>query len=98
MSIEYDEKGKYYTDIIKKLPVSVVIQTSVQLIRGFVHVKQGERLKNELERDENFLAVTDASVIGTNDRVLFSVPFMAVRRSHIIWIMPTDEKEEDTSE
>jgi len=98
MSIEYDEKGKYYTDIIKKLPVSVVIQTSVHLIRGFVHVKQGERLKNELECDENFLAVTDASVIGSGDKVLFSVPFMAVGRSHIIWVLPTNEKEEDTSE
>ena len=98
MSIEYDEKGKYYTDIITKLPVSVVIQTSIHLVRGLVHVRQGERLKNELEHDEIFLAVTDACVIGADDKILFSVPFMAVKRSHIIWIMPTDEKVEDPSE
>ncbi len=54
MSIEFDEKGKYYTDIVTKQPVAVVIQTSTHLVRGFVHVRHGERLKNELERDEGF--------------------------------------------
>jgi hypothetical protein len=92
MTIEYDEKGKYYTDIITKLPVSVVIQTSVHLVHGLVHVRQGERLKNELEREEIFLAVTEASIMGADDKVLFTAPFMAVKRSQIIWIMPADEK------
>lgn len=98
MSIEYDEKGKFYTDIITKIPVSAVIQTSMHLVRGFVHVRQGERLKNELERDEIFLAVTEASIIGADDKVLFSAPFIALKRSQIVWIMPADEKPEDTSE
>mgnify|MGYP001597207749 CR=1 FL=1 len=97
MSIEYDEKGKFYTDIITKQPISVVIQTSIHLVRGFVHVRQGERLKNELESDEVFLAVTEASVIGADEKVLFTVPFMAVKRSQIIWVMPVEEKPEDMS-
>lgn len=98
MSIEFDEKGKYYTDIVTKLPVSAVIQTSAHLVRGFVHIRQGERLKNELERDEEFLAVTEASIIGADDQVIFTAPFLAVRRSQIVWIMPDDEKLEDTRE
>ena len=98
MSIEYDDKGKYYTDIITKLPVLAVIQTRTQLVRGFIHVRQGERLKNELERDEVFLAVTEASVIGEDDKVLFTAPFMAVKRSQIVWVMPADEKLEDMKE
>jgi hypothetical protein len=99
MSIEYDEKGKFYTDIVKKLPVPVVIQTATHLVRGLVHVRDGERLKNELERDEIFLAVTNASVYGTDDKVLFTVPFMAVQRAQIIWIMPVDaEEQKDLSE
>ena len=97
MSIEYDEKGKFYTDIITKVPVSVLIQTSVHQVRGFVHVRQGERLKNELERDEAFLAVTEAGVLGADGQVLFSVSFMAVKRSQIVWDMPTDGKAEDGS-
>jgi len=99
MTIEYDEKGKFYTDIVKKLPVPVVIQTVSHLVRGLVHVREGERLKNELERAEIFLAVTHAAVYGADDKVLFSVPFMALQRAQIIWVMPIDEeKQKDVSE
>ncbi|NOT03616.1 MAG: hypothetical protein HOP27_03340 [Anaerolineales bacterium] len=91
MTIEYDEKGKFYTDIVRKQPVSSVIQTVTHLVRGFVHVIHGERLKNELERDEKFLAVTDASIFGADDKVLFTAAFMAVQRSQIVWIMPADK-------
>jgi hypothetical protein len=99
MTIEYDEKGKFYTDIVKKQPVSVVIQTVTHLVRGLVHVREGERLKNELERDEMFLAVTNASVYGADDKILFTVPFMALQRVQIVWIMPVDEEnQKDLSE
>jgi hypothetical protein len=91
VTIEYDEKGKYYTDVVRKLPMSVVIQTTTHLVRGSVHVREGERLKNELEREEAFLAVTNAIVYGAEDKVLFTAPFMAVQRSQIIWILPVDE-------
>ena len=99
MTIEYDEKGKFYTDIIKKQPVSVVIQTVTHLVRGLVHVREGERLKNELERAETFLAVTNAVVYNADDKAMFTVPFMAIQRAQIIWIMPVDkETQKDLSE
>lgn len=90
MSIEYDEKGKFYTDVVSKLPVAAVIQTTNHLVRGFIHIRQGERLKNELERNEIFLAVTNASIHGADDKVLFTAPFMAVQRAQIVWIMPVE--------
>jgi len=93
MTVEYDEKGKFYTDIVKKLPVSVVIQTTTHLVRGLLHVREGERLKNELERTETFLAITAASLYGTDDKILFTVPFIAIQRSQIIWIMPVNSKD-----
>ncbi len=92
MSIEYDEKGKFFTDIISKIPVDAVVQTATQLVRGKVHVRQGERLKDELDRDELFLAMTDATVVGPNGEVQYNAPFLAVRRSQIIWVMPDEEK------
>ena len=58
MTIEYDEKGKFYTEVVTKVPTSVVIQTTTHLVRGLVHVRQGERLKDELEVEE-----TQATVI-----------------------------------
>lgn len=90
-SIEYDEKGKFYTDVISKLAVPATIQTVNQLVKGFVHVRQGERLKNELDRDELFLAVTKARILGTDGKVEYEAPFIAVRRQQIIWIMPDEE-------
>ena len=98
MAIEYDEKGKFYTDVVKKLPVSAVIQTATHLVRGLVHVRQGERLKNELEQDERFIAVTNATVHGVDDQILFSAPFLAIQCTQIVWIMPADgESREDMS-
>jgi hypothetical protein len=90
MTIEYDEKGKFYTDIISKIAIPVTMQTTNQLIKGFVHVRHGERIKDELDRDELFLAVTNASVIEPDSKVQFEAPFIAVRRAQIIWIMPDD--------
>jgi hypothetical protein len=99
MTIEYDEKGKYYTDIVKKIPLPVVMQTVSHLVRGLVHVREGERLKNELEREELFLAVTDAEVYGFDGRVLFSTPFMAVQRRQLVWIMPAGgDQQKDAKE
>ena len=92
MTIEYDEKGKYYTDVVKKRPISAVIQTTTHLVRGMIHVREGERLKNELEREEKFLAITNATIHGAEGQVLFSSPFMALQRAQIVWLMPEDEE------
>ncbi len=94
MTIEYDEKGKFYTDVVAKLPVSCLIQTTTHLMRGFVHVRQGERFKNELERDEIFLAVTNVNILGANDEILYTSPFMAIKRSQIVWVMPASDDQE----
>lgn len=88
MAIEFDEKGKFFTDVVSKIAVHATVQTATQLLRGNVHVRQGERLKDELDRDEFFLAMTDTAVIGADGKVLFQAPFLAVRRSQIVWVMP----------
>jgi hypothetical protein len=91
MTIEYDEKGKFYTNVISKISVSSLLQTSTHLIRGLVHVRQGERLKDELENDEEYIAVTNASIYDSNGTVAYSSSFLAVQKSQIVWIMPVDE-------
>jgi hypothetical protein len=91
MTIEYDEKGKFYTDVISKLAVPVTIQTTNQLIRGFVHVRHGERIKDELDRDELFLAVTNATITEPGSKVTLEAPFVAVRRGQIVWLMPDED-------
>ncbi len=95
MSIEFDEKGKFFTNLVSKVAVPATVQTSGPMIRGNVHVREGERLKDELDRDELFLAMTEASVLGPDGKVLFQAPFLAVRRAQIIWVMPDQEKAGD---
>jgi hypothetical protein len=94
MTIEYDEKGKIFTDIVSKVPVLSTIQTTTHLMRGHVHIRKDQRIKDELDRDEAFLALTDVSVLGEDGQTLFQAPFLAVRRSHIIWVLPEQQNGE----
>ena len=71
MTYEYDEKGKVFTNFVSKQPVPALVQTVTHLIRGTVHIRSGERVKDELDRDELFLAVTDASILGADGQVLY---------------------------
>ena len=88
MTFEYDEKGKIFTDIVSKVSIPATIQTTTHLIRGQLHVRRDQRIKDELDIDENFLAVTDVSVLAPDGQTLFQAPFLAVRRSHIVWVIP----------
>lgn len=94
MPIEYDEKGKIFTDIVSKVEIPAVIQTTQHLIRGNVHVRHDERLKDELDRDELFLAITDAQVFGADDQVLHEARFLAIRRTQIVWVTPARDSDE----
>ena len=95
MTIEYDEKGKYYTNIIQKLPVPAIVQTTYALIRGLAHVRQNERLKDELENNEKFLAMTEVTVTDAAGKITFSGPFLAVQKQQIVWIMPVQDDQTD---
>jgi hypothetical protein len=89
MDFEYsDEKGKRFTEVITKKPVYATIQTRTHLMRGNVHVRRDQRIKDELDLDEKFLAMTDVEVLASDGHVIFQAPFLAVNRSHIIWVLP----------
>ncbi|MCZ2126756.1 MAG: hypothetical protein LC099_03160 [Anaerolineales bacterium] len=92
MSIEYDDKGKYYTEIIHKTPLPAAIQTAAHLIRGTIYVRLEGRLKDELENTELFLAVTDANVQDASGATVYASAFLAIRKDQIIWVMPLDDE------
>lgn len=92
MTIKYDEKGKHYTDIISKDRISVIIQTSFNFIAGYIHTRTNERLKDCLNHEERFIAVTEAKVYNhTGEVTLYHTNFLALNQEHITWIMPEEE-------
>ena len=94
MKTEFDEKGKVFTDVIPKVAIPAVVQTTQHLIHGNLHVRRDERLKDELDRDTLFLAMTDAKVMGADNQVIHEARFLAVRRTQIVWVMPTRDFDE----
>jgi hypothetical protein len=66
-------------------------------MRGRIHVRRDQRIKDELDLDENFLALTDVSVLAVDGQVLFQAPFMAVKRTHIVWVIPEQNKVEENN-
>jgi uncharacterized protein DUF6812 len=92
MTIEYDEKGKKFTDIVTKKPVYATVQTTKQMLRGNIHVHQDQRIKDELDIDDKFIAITDVNILGADGQVLFQTPFLAVNRSQIVWVLPEQKQ------
>jgi hypothetical protein len=97
MTFEYDEKGKIFTDIVSKNSIAATVQTTTHLIRGQIHVRRDQRIKDELDLNENFLAMTAVSVMGPDGQTLFQAPFLAVRRSHIVWVLPEQNQSREGS-
>jgi hypothetical protein len=92
MTFEFDEKGKIFTDVVSKITIPAAVQTTTHLIHGQIHVRRDQRIKDELDLNENFLALTDVSVMGPDGQTLFHAPFLAIRRSHIIWVLPEQDQ------
>ena len=78
-------------EVVHKKTVPAVIQTMTQTIRGQIHVREWERVKNMLDTvTELFVAVTDAEVINAKGEVVHRAPFLAVNKDHIVWLNPNE--------
>jgi hypothetical protein len=93
MVIEFDEKGKYFTEVITKNVVLSHIQTQTYHIRGYIHVRKDERLSDEVNAENSFIPVTNAEVYSSEGEILYTCNFMVVNRAHIVWLMPIEKQE-----
>jgi len=97
MTIHIDDKGKFYTDIIKKESVSVIVQTMTNLIRGTIHIMPGRRFKDEINRLEEFFAITDATIYNPAGKEVYRCEFLTARRDKIVWIFPEQNQPSDNA-
>ena len=88
MITDFDEKGKIFTNIVQKTPVPATIQTLTHRIRGEVYMKPDERLKDELNRSDQFLAVTNASILNDLGEVTIVCKFLTLNKNQIVWLIP----------
>lgn len=85
---DFDEKGKIFTNIVPKTPVAATIQTSTHRIHGEVYIKPDERLKDELNHSEQFIAVTNAQIFNEQGEVAYDSEFLTLNKDQIIWLIP----------
>jgi hypothetical protein len=85
---DFDEKGKLFTNIVQKTPIPATIQTLTHRIHGEVYMKPDERLKDELNRSDQFLAVTNASILNEQGETAFSCKFLTINKNQIVWLIP----------
>ncbi len=94
MTIRYDEKGKYFSNIITKIKVRATIQTISHRIDGSIYLADRERPKDALNEPERFIAVTQATIYDHDGNSLYRSDFLAVNRNHIVWVIPYEEHED----
>ena len=91
MSVHFDDKGKFFTDIVTKEAVSVLIQTPTNRIRGNIYIRPGERIKDQINEEDMFLAVTEATLYDLAGEEFYRSAFLLVNREHVIWLLPEDQ-------
>lgn len=96
MSIRFDDKGKFFTEVVSKEATPVVIQTPTHRIEGKIHIRPGERLKDEINQAEPFFAVTEAVIFDNTGVEQYRSDFLIVYRDFIIWMAPLDATRSQT--
>lgn len=98
MDFRVDEKGKYFTQQVNKRSIPVVARVDDSIIHGIVYLTLHNRLKDELNTGEEFIAVTDAKVwAARDDRLLYETPVLIVNKRQIAWIFPREAESKDNS-
>jgi hypothetical protein len=93
MSIHYDAKGKFFTPVVTKDPIPVIVQTLLHRIEGVLYIKLDDRVTDAVNSEEKFIALTDVSIINTQGKNIVDTDFLLVNRDQILWMFPKDEKE-----
>jgi hypothetical protein len=95
MQTTFDEKGKIFTEVVKKRPVGVHIQTSTHLIRGNFYLGLNERIKDELDKSDTFVALTDVGIYDLKGGLIYNCSFLTVNRLDIIWLFQDEDLKND---
>lgn len=92
MVTQFDDKGKFYTEVVPKDAVQVTVQTLTHRLHGVMYKRQKTRLIDELNLSDNrFIPMTEVTVYNAQGSVLFQTDFIVIEFDHIVWVIPDDE-------
>ncbi len=95
MDYRLDEKGKFYTTHVTKRKASVIAFAHGTLITGMMHLLLDNRVKDEMNGGENFVAVTHAQVRDlASGQILCEDQTVLLNKNQVSWIIPCDETHE----
>ena len=82
------EKERGFRPQVNTTKYRVIIQTIHNQIRGSLHARENERIKDALNSNELFIAITDVRIFNSDGTAeLRKSEFLAINRSHVIWII-----------
>lgn len=91
MDYRVNDKGKYFTMRVTKHSVPVIARLQDSVVHGTVHLTLDNRLKDELNTEEKFIAVTDAQVWNaTSTQMLYETAVLIVNKAQLVWIFPNE--------
>jgi hypothetical protein len=89
MEYRVNEKGKVFTTRVTKRRLLVTACVRNWIIEGAVHLSGDNRLKDELNDSETFVAVTEAELFhAQGEPPAYKTPVVIVQKSDIAWIFP----------
>ncbi len=87
--LRIDEKGKFFTTHVSKRMVKVATATQGNIFRGTMHLMLDNRLKDEMNNGERFLAMTDVQVYALDGTTpIYSAPAVVLNKEQIVWVIP----------
>jgi hypothetical protein len=98
MITRIDSNGKIFTDRVRKERVACIIQTITQRIRGEAFKTTENRMLDDLNGGEQFIALTAAEILGSGDEVLARAEFMVINKQHIVWVLPAEDRSAEDQE
>ena len=92
MYTQFEEKGKIFTQKVTKEQKKVVIQTQKHKILGSIYIQLDNRLIDELNGTNHFLAITDVEIYDSERKLLYKSEFLTINISQIIWVLPIEDE------
>jgi hypothetical protein len=80
-----------YFDKINKVSVNVIIKTDDNIIIGDLYIRPQNRIMDELDHADTFVALTNAIVLDNTGKVRFKTHFMTINTQKIVYVIPKDE-------